>query len=235
MTSTVSLLNPYRIACTQPCASSGRLAGTGRNWINNRQADSTARGRPGSSEAPMPAPTHVVSRLHATRMRRCGGSLERFRSLGSECSVSITNNPSRTGTGRPLGSPQRRGLIHNQAARSLAAGSAPATIESRCIPSRRSWRSRDDGTQTPEDSAPATDGGFAMPRYDPARLPKASLSGGPQITTNRVKECAVLVPIEQWHRPRRMGKSDIKDSLLASEARMVTLPRPGQGIAFARR
>ena len=37
-------------------------------------------------------------------------------------------------------------------------------------------------------------------------MPKASLSEGPQVTTNRVKEYEVLVPIKRWCRPSAHGQ-----------------------------
>ena len=42
-------------------------------------------------------------------------------------------------------------------------------------------------------------------------------------------ETAVLVPIDQWRRLERQAKPDIKDLLLAPEARTdaLTPPRPG--------
>ena len=55
-----------------------------------------------------------------------------------------------------------------------------------------------------------------------------SLSEGPQIVTKRGVETAVLVPIDQWRRLERRGKPDIKELLLAPEARTdaLTPPRP---------
>lgn len=55
---------------------------------------------------------------------------------------------------------------------------------------------------------------------------EASLSQGPQIVSESGMELAVLVPIEQWHRLRRMAKPNIKDLLLAPEARTEALTAP---------
>ncbi len=55
-----------------------------------------------------------------------------------------------------------------------------------------------------------------------------SLAEGPQIVTKRGVETAVLVPIDQWRRLERQAKPDIKELLLAPEARTdaLTPPRP---------
>ena len=42
---------------------------------------------------------------------------------------------------------------------------------------------------------------------------------GPQIVTKRGVETAVLVPMERWRKLERMTKPDLKESLLAPEAR----------------
>ena len=52
---------------------------------------------------------------------------------------------------------------------------------------------------------------------------EASLVDGPQIVTKRGVETAVLLPIEQWHRLEKMTKPDLKELLLASEARTDAL------------
>ena len=54
-----------------------------------------------------------------------------------------------------------------------------------------------------------------------------TLSEGPQIVTKRGVETAVLLPIEQWRKLERMTRPDLKELLLASEARTedLTLPR----------
>ena len=53
-----------------------------------------------------------------------------------------------------------------------------------------------------------------------------ALAEGPQIVTKRGVEAAVLVPIEQWHRMERMTKPDLKQLLLAPEARTEDLTPP---------
>ena len=54
-----------------------------------------------------------------------------------------------------------------------------------------------------------------------------SLAEGPQIVTKRGVETAVLVPIEQWRRLEQLTKPDLRQLLLAPEARTdaLTLPR----------
>ena len=52
---------------------------------------------------------------------------------------------------------------------------------------------------------------------------EASLVDGPQIVTKRGVETAVLLPIERWHRLEKMTKPDLKELLLASEARTDAL------------
>lgn len=56
-----------------------------------------------------------------------------------------------------------------------------------------------------------------------SELLQTSLSEGPQIVTYRGVETAVVVPIEQWRRMERATRRDIKDWLLAPEARTETL------------
>ena len=55
-----------------------------------------------------------------------------------------------------------------------------------------------------------------------------SVAEGPQIVTKRGVETAVLVPIDQWRRLEQQAKPDIKELLLALEARTdaLTPPRP---------
>lgn len=53
-----------------------------------------------------------------------------------------------------------------------------------------------------------------------------TLADGPQIVTRRGAETAVLVPIEQWRRLERMARPDLKELLLASEARTEDLTPP---------
>ena len=57
---------------------------------------------------------------------------------------------------------------------------------------------------------------------------ETSLTEGPQIVTRRGVETAVLVSIDHWRRLVRQAKPDIKELLLAPEARTDTLtpPRP---------
>ncbi len=53
-----------------------------------------------------------------------------------------------------------------------------------------------------------------------------SLAEGPQIVTKRGEEAAVLVPIEQWRRLEQLTKPDLKQLLLAPEARTDELTPP---------
>ena len=55
-----------------------------------------------------------------------------------------------------------------------------------------------------------------------------TLAEGPQIVTKRGVETAVLLPIDQWRRLERMTRPDMKQLILASEARteQLTPPRP---------
>ena len=55
---------------------------------------------------------------------------------------------------------------------------------------------------------------------------ETSLSEGPQVVTKQGAETAVFVPIEQWRRMERMTKPDLKELLVASEARTDTLTPP---------
>ena len=54
------------------------------------------------------------------------------------------------------------------------------------------------------------------------------LAEGPQIVTKRGVEAAVLVPIKQWRRIERMARADLKELLLAPEARTEDLTPPRQ-------
>ena len=54
----------------------------------------------------------------------------------------------------------------------------------------------------------------------------SSLAEGPQIVTKRGVETAVLVPIEQWRRLEQLTKPDLKQLLLAPEARTDPLTPP---------
>ena len=55
---------------------------------------------------------------------------------------------------------------------------------------------------------------------------ETSLTEGPQIVTKRGVETAVLVSIDQWRRLERRTAPDIKELLLAPEARTKTLTPP---------
>lgn len=56
-----------------------------------------------------------------------------------------------------------------------------------------------------------------------SQLLEASIREGPQIVTKRGVETAVILPIEQWRRLYETAKSDLKELLLAPEARTETL------------
>ncbi len=55
---------------------------------------------------------------------------------------------------------------------------------------------------------------------------EASLAEGPQVVTKRGVEAAVLVSIDQWRRLEQMSRPDLKELLLAPEARTDTLTSP---------
>ena len=57
-------------------------------------------------------------------------------------------------------------------------------------------------------------------------LLEMSLAEGPQIVTKRGVAAAVLVPIDQWRRLEQMTKPDLKELLLAPEARTDALTPP---------
>ena len=59
-----------------------------------------------------------------------------------------------------------------------------------------------------------------------SELLDTTIAEGPQIVTKRGVETAVLLPIEQWRRLERMTKPDLKDLLLAPEARTEELTPP---------
>ncbi len=59
-----------------------------------------------------------------------------------------------------------------------------------------------------------------------SELLNTTLDEGPQIVTKRGVETAVLLPIEQWRRLERMTKPDLKELLLASDARTEHLTPP---------
>lgn len=59
-----------------------------------------------------------------------------------------------------------------------------------------------------------------------SELIEATLAEGPQIVTRRGVETAVVVPIKQWRRMERSAGLDLKEWLLAPEARTETLVPP---------
>ena len=59
-----------------------------------------------------------------------------------------------------------------------------------------------------------------------SELLRRSLAEGPQVVTHRGVETAILVPIEQWRRMKRSTRRNIKEWLLAPEARTGTLAPP---------
>ena len=56
---------------------------------------------------------------------------------------------------------------------------------------------------------------------------------GPQVVSRRGTEAAVLVPIEQWHRLQAAARPNLKELLLASEARSEVDGAPGPDPAGA--
>ena len=56
-----------------------------------------------------------------------------------------------------------------------------------------------------------------------SELLETSLAKGPQIITKRGVEAAVLVPIDQWRRLEQMTRPNLKELLLAPEARTDAL------------
>ena len=62
-----------------------------------------------------------------------------------------------------------------------------------------------------------------------SELLDTALAEGPQIVTKRGVETAVLVSIEQWQKLERMTRPDLKELLLAKQARTENLTlRRGQ-------
>lgn len=55
---------------------------------------------------------------------------------------------------------------------------------------------------------------------------EASVTQGPQIVTKRGAAAAVLVSIDQWRRVEAMTKPNLKDLLLAPDARTEALTPP---------
>ena len=64
----------------------------------------------------------------------------------------------------------------------------------------------------------------AKSRFD--ELLDAALAEGPQIVTKRGVEVVVVVPVEEWRRLNRFAWPDLKELLLAPEARTETLSPP---------
>ena len=64
------------------------------------------------------------------------------------------------------------------------------------------------------------------PRRASVRCLRRVFPRGLKLLPNRGVETAVLVPIEQWRRMESMTKPDLKELLLASEARTDTLTPP---------
>ena len=61
-----------------------------------------------------------------------------------------------------------------------------------------------------------------------SELLERRLAEGPQIVTKRGVETAVMVPIDEWRRLEKRARPNLKDLLLAPEARSdaLTPPRP---------
>ena len=59
-----------------------------------------------------------------------------------------------------------------------------------------------------------------------SELLETSLSEGPQIVTKRGKEAAVLVPVDEWRRLEKRARPDLKELLLAPQARTEALTPP---------
>ena len=59
-----------------------------------------------------------------------------------------------------------------------------------------------------------------------SELLQKSLAEGPQIVTYRGVETAVVVPIDRWRQMERASRRNIKEWLLAPEARTETLVPP---------
>ena len=59
-----------------------------------------------------------------------------------------------------------------------------------------------------------------------SELLDTAITEGPQIVTKRGVETAVLLPIEEWRRLVRMTRPDLKELLLATEARTEELTPP---------
>ena len=59
-----------------------------------------------------------------------------------------------------------------------------------------------------------------------SELLDTALAEGPQIVTRRGVETAVLLPIQQWRRMETLTRPDLKELLLAPEARTENLTPP---------
>ena len=59
-----------------------------------------------------------------------------------------------------------------------------------------------------------------------SELIETSLAEGPQIVTKRGVETAVLVAIDEWRRMERRARPELKELLLAPEARTDSLTPP---------
>lgn len=59
-----------------------------------------------------------------------------------------------------------------------------------------------------------------------SELLETSLAEGPQVVTKRGVEAAVLVPIDHWRRLEKMARPNLKELLLAPEARTDALTPP---------
>ena len=64
----------------------------------------------------------------------------------------------------------------------------------------------------------------AKSRFD--ELLNTTLAEGPQIVTKRGVETAVIIPIDQWRRLERTTRPNLKELLLAPEARTENLTPP---------
>ena len=59
-----------------------------------------------------------------------------------------------------------------------------------------------------------------------SELLETTLAEGPQIVTKLGVETTVLVPIDQWRKLERMARLNLKELLLATEARTENLVPP---------
>lgn len=58
---------------------------------------------------------------------------------------------------------------------------------------------------------------------------ESSVSGGPQLVTKRGVEAAVLVSVDHWRRLQKLARRNLKELLLAPEARTEELILRRQG------